>query len=314
MDRFHSLEYNLISCCVVLIFLKESSTNMKQLSVLIFAAGILLWFSSCSKEHERTNSTAARLVFVFKFDSTQQRLNNIGLPDAIPAGNSGQSPLFNTMSSHYVELAPNAFTALGSGEILYRAPEVSTGGSNAIDFSRSVLAKEGETFLSVPLDEITPGTYQYLRVSLAYQNYGIKFNVLGQNLTGTVASFIGFNTYISNYKIKDSSVTVNANKLQGYWGLETAYGVSSGDAPATTVPNPIASTSPIPPGSCVVTGPFTTPLTITGKETKDIKVTVSLSINKSFEWKDHNLNGIFEPLDGDSVVNMGIRGLIPTAQ
>ena len=286
---------------------------MKQLPVLIFAAAILLCFSSCSKEHEHANATP-NLVFVFKFDSMQQRLNNIGLPDAMPAGNSGQSPLFNTMSSHYVELAPSAFTALGSGDVLYRAPEVTTGGSNAIDFSKSALAKEGETFLSVPLDEITPGTYQYLRVSLAYQNYGIKFNVLGQNLTGTVASFIGFNTYISNYKIKDSTVTVNANKLQGYWGLETAYGVFSGDAPATTVPNPIASTSPIPAGSCVVTGAFTTPLTITGNETKDIKVTVSLSTNKSFEWKDHNLNGIFEPLDGDSVVNMGIRGLIPIAQ
>src|SRR6478672_1469591 len=287
---------------------------MKQLSILIFASAILFCISSCSKEHGEHADSTPQLVFVFKFDSTQERLNNIGLLDLMPSGNSGQSPLFNTMSSHYVELAPNAFTALGSGDVLYRAPEVTTGGGTAIDFSKSVLAKEGETFLSVPLDEITPGTYQYLRVSLAYQNYGIKFNVLGQNLTGTVASFIGFNTYISNYKIKDSSVTVNANKLQGYWGLETVYGVSSGDAPGTTVPNPIASTSPIPPGSCVVTGPFTTPLTIGGKETKDIKVTVSLSINKSFEWKDHNLNGIFEPIDGDSVVNMGIRGLIPTAQ
>jgi hypothetical protein len=286
---------------------------MKQLSVAIFAAAILFCSSSCSKEHENAKSSA-KIVFVFKFDSTQQRLNNIGLPDAMPSGNSGQSPLFNAMSSHYVELAPNAFTALGNGQVLYRAPEVTTGGSNAIDFSKSVLAKEGETFLSVPLDEINPATYQYLRVSLAYQNYGIKFNVLGQDVTGTVASFIGFNTYISNYKIKDSTVAVNANKLQGYWGLETTYGVFSGDAPATTVPNPIASTSPIPAGSCVVTGAFTTPLTITGKETKDIKVTVSLSVNKSFEWKDHNLNGIFEPLDGDSVVNMGIRGLIPTAQ
>ena len=158
---------------------------MKQLSVLIFAAAIVSCLSSCSKDHEKSNSSA-RLVFVFKFDSTQQRLNNIGLLDLMPAGNSGQSPLFNTMSSHYVELAPNAFTALGSGDVLYRAPEVTTGGSNAIDFSKSVQAKEGETFLSVPLDEVTPGTYQYLRVSLAYQNYGIKFNVLGQNLTGTV--------------------------------------------------------------------------------------------------------------------------------
>jgi hypothetical protein len=82
---------------------------------------------------------------------------------------------------------------------------------------------------------------------LAYQNYGIKFNVLGQDLTGHVASFIGFNTYISNYKIKDSTVTVNANKLQGYWGLETAYGVFSGDAPATTVPIPLHPLLPFLP-------------------------------------------------------------------
>src|SRR5205085_1810436 len=108
--------------------------------------------------------------------------------------------------------------------------------------------------------------------------------------------------------------TVNANKLQGYWGLETAYGVFSGDAATTTVPNPIASTSPIPAGSCVVTGPFSAPLTISGKETGDIKIIVSLSTNKSFEWKDHNGNGLYEPLDGDSVVNMGIRGLIPIVQ
>jgi len=286
---------------------------MKKSLIPFTLATLLFCFSTCSKK-DNSATSSAKLVFVFKFDSTQERLNNIGLLDLMPPGNSGQSPLFNTMSSHYVELAPNAFTALGSGDVVYRAPEVTTGGNNAIDFSKSVLAKEGEAFLSIPLDEVTPGTYQYLRVSLAYQNYGIKFNVLGQNLTGTVASFIGFNTYITNYKIKDSTVGVNANKLQGYWGLETAYGVFSGDAPATTVPNPIASTSPIPAGSCVVTGAFTTPLTITGNETKDIKITVSLSTNKSFEWKDQNLNGIFEPLDGDSVVNMGIRGLIPSAQ
>jgi hypothetical protein len=39
-------------------------------------------------------------------------LNNIGLPDAMPSGNSGQSPLFNAMSSHYVELAARYCTGL----------------------------------------------------------------------------------------------------------------------------------------------------------------------------------------------------------
>jgi len=50
---------------------------------------------------------------------------------------------------------------------------------------------------------------------------------------------------------------------------------------------------------------------------KDDVITVSLSTNKSFEWKDKNGDGLFQPLNilntgvEDSVVDMGIRGLIP---
>ena len=219
---------------------------MKKTLAFAILAAFVIFCSSCKKS---TDAVSPQLVFVFKFDSTQERQNNIGQPESVSAGNAAQSPVFHSMSAHYVELAPNAFTALTTGDVLYRAPEVTTGGTNAIDFSRSVIAKEGEPFLAVPLKNITPGTYEYLRVSLAYQNYDIKFNVAGLHFTGTVASFLGFNTYISNYTIKDSAVQVNANKLQGYWGLETSLGVFTGDAPATTVPNPIASTSPIPPGS-----------------------------------------------------------------
>jgi hypothetical protein len=282
---------------------------LKTYLSIIIAAIFLLLLSSCSKSSSSTQS--AQLIFQFKFDSTQERLDNFGQPSTIPAGNAGQSPVFNVMSAHYVELTPTALTALGNGDVLYKAPEVTTGGSSAIDFSKAILTKEGGTFLSVPLSSVTPGSYEYLRVSLAYQNYDIKFSASGQNLTGTVASFIGFDTYISSYKIKDSSVSVNANELQGYWGFENIYKVITGESKNTTVPNPISTTSPIPAGSCVVTGAFAQPLTITGKETQNIVITVSLSTNKSFEWKDVNGNGIYEPLNGDSVVNMGIRGLIP---
>ena len=168
---------------------------------------------------------------------------------------------------------------------------------------------------------MTPGSYSWLRVSLAYQNYDIKYRANGLDLTGTIASFIGFNSYIRNYKIKDSTVVVNDDRLQGYWAFETSvpgFGglVSSGQAPAgaTTVPNPLASTSPIPAGSCVVTGEFASPLVITGSETSDITVIVSLSTNKSFEWIDADHNATYDPLNGDQVVDMGIRGLIPTKQ
>ena len=79
-------------------------------------------------------ATEAKLIFQFKFDSTQLRLNNLGQPSALPAGNAGQSPIFNSMCAHYIEMTPTMFTPLGSGAVLYKAPETTAGGSNAIDF------------------------------------------------------------------------------------------------------------------------------------------------------------------------------------
>jgi hypothetical protein len=220
------------------------------------------------------------------------------------------------MSSHYIELAQGDLTPLGGGKVLYRADETNAGGSQAIDFEKSTLAANGETFFSCPLSEAV-GTYKWLRVSLAYQNYEIGFRSTGYDLRGTIASFIGFNTYIKTFKPKNHTVSVYDNKAQGYWafemdtlGLDTVF---TGQSAGTTVPNPLSSTSPIPAGSCVVTGSFASPLTITGEETHDIIVTVSLSTNNSFEWTDIAGDNIFEP-PYDVVVDMGIRGLIPIVQ
>lgn len=282
---------------------------------ILILIGLISLMFSCKKT---STPSVPKINFIFKFDSTQVRLNNIGQPSTVPAGNAAQSPVFNKMSAHYLELAPADITPLGGGAVLYRAAETSAGGTNAIDFSKAVLAGNNEVFLSVPVTDLAAGSYKWLRVSLAYQNYNIKLRAAGFDLGGTIASFIGFNTYINQYNIKDSVVRINGNKLQGYWGFETSVSgfgsVSTGQAPAnaTTVPNPIFASSPVPQGSCVVTGNFSSPLVITGNETSDINIIVSLSVNKSFEWRDVNGNGIFEPLDGDQVQDMGIRGLIPS--
>ena len=168
------------------------------------------------------------------------------------------------------------------------------------------------------ISNITPGTYKYIRISVSYQNYTIDYTANGYDWTGTIASFVGANTYIDSYMIKDETVAVNGNKLQGYWGFEysvlgTNY-LIEGQAPGTTVPNPIFSTSPIAIGSCLVTGVFETPLVITGDETEDVNITCSFSINNSFEWSDATGNNIYEPLDGDTVLDMGLRGLIPIVE
>lgn len=285
-----------------------------KLKSLLWMAVFAVAFISCKKDNSKGET---KINFIFKFDETQARLNGLGQPAAMPAGHAGQSPRFNLMSAHYVELAPATTTLLGAGQVLYHAPETNAGGTTAIDFSKSNFAGDGKVFLSVPIKNFAAGNYNWLRVSLAYQNYNIYMNAAGQNIDATVASFIGYNTYLSSFKVKDSSLVVNANKLQGFWAFEgTALGVGflrSGQAPpgATTVPNPLFATSPVPAGSCVVTGQFSSPLVITGSETNDINVIVSLSTNKSFEWIDTNNNGLYEPLLGEQVVDMGIRGMIP---
>ena len=269
--------------------------------------------------------TGPKLIFKFVFDSTQIRLNNLGQPTVVAAGNAGQSPKFNHMSAHYIELAPNDLTAVGSGKVLYRAEETECGGAKAITFCKSVTAKQGETFFSIPIASVTPGSYKWCRISLAYQNYDIKVRANNMNLNGTIASFVGFNTYLSQYKMKGAVMTPSTgagNKLQGYWGFYTTAGGSSfvaeGQSAGTTVVNPNFANSPIPAGSCLVTGEFyknaisgVSPLVITGTETNDIIITISLSTNKSFEWRELTADGIFQPEIGENVVDMGLRGMIP---
>lgn len=305
----------------------------------LFILSLFAIVATSCKKTETPVETGPKLIFKFRFDSTQERLNNFGNPAGMKAGNWGQSPVFHAMSAHYVELAPDSLTPLGLGSILYKANEVGTSPNNAIDFSKSIFAGNNETFYSVPIKNLTVGTYKWIRVSLAYQNYDIKVLYKDSTLPapyktmlldGRVASFVGFNTYITSYKVKDQTLTINGNRKQGYGAFELfnlpagipAQAPRDWQAPistTTTVPNPLFNTSPIPSGSCVVTGRFANSgLTITGNETKDIIVTISLSTNKSFEWRDMNGDHLYQPLkDGshtlieDSVVDMGLRGLIP---
>jgi hypothetical protein len=335
---------------------------MKKLIALTLF--VLIAFASCKKDTTNTTTTtppattpAPQLRFVFKFDSTQARLGSFGQADSVlPANHRAQNPHFNGMSSHYIELTPNANTQVGAGTVIYVTPAtpttaitVGTGSAqatytNAIEFNQESVVGQGGQFFSIPLSQVTAGKYQYLRISVAYQNYDIRYGIAAGTTvsgytfpsnypaTGTIASFIGYYTQIGSYTIKTQNVSVNACEQQGYWGFESApfvigghtYTVapSWGQAPegATTVVNPLFATSAVKAGSCLVTGRFVNPsgatdsLTITGHETSDIVITVSMSTNKSFEWS-HSASspddGRIYPGSGDSVVNMGVRGMKP---
>jgi hypothetical protein len=166
---------------------------MKKTIALVLLS--LAIFSSCKKDSGPTQTSGtppakARLRFVFKFDSTQVRLNNLGNVSAVPSNHQAQSPKFNGMGAHYIELAPGDFTAIGGGAVLYNTPTVTTtpvtvtsaSGSttftNAIDFAQLPVKGDGEEFYSVELASVPAGTYKWLRVSLAYQNYDIKYKYM----------------------------------------------------------------------------------------------------------------------------------------
>jgi len=271
---------------------------------------------SCSEDRDDNAGSTANLIIKFKFDPTQERLDNLGQPATIPQGNAAQSPNFAMMSANYIELAPDMFTALGQGEIVYKGDETTNGGDMAIDHSKAKFASNNETFLSIPLNQLSAGTYEWVRVSLAYQEGNIDLRVAGNDISGTLASFVGYNTYITSFDLNGNAIDVNGNRLQGFWAFEALGFTTQGQAPAgaTTVPNPIFDTSPVPQGSCVVTGQFEDGLTLTGEETQDVVVILSFSVNNSFEWTEVNADGIFEPEAGEQVTDMGLRGLIPIVE
>ncbi|MGB1309420.1 MAG: hypothetical protein ACPG6B_10950 [Oceanihabitans sp.] len=275
----------------------------------------LFFLFSCSEDNSTPNNTTeANLIIKLKFDPTQERLGNLGQPVAVAAGNAAQSPGINRMSANYIEFAPNALTALGTGEIVFEGAETNAGGDKAINFQNANFAGNNETFLSIPLNQVQAGNYTWVRVSLAYQEGDIAFLAdNGNEYTGTLASFVGYNTFITSFHLNGSPITVDANRLQGFWAFEALGLTVQGQAPAgaTTVPNPLFDSSPIPQGSCVVTGEFANGLTITGNETEDVVVTLSFSTNNSFEWTEVNVDGKYEPGAGEQLVDMGLRGLIP---
>lgn len=285
---------------------------MKKFRFLAIA--LSAFFISCGSDDSKPVTTEGpNLVIRLKFDKDQLRLNNLGQPSVIGEGHAAQSPIVNGMSTHYIELAPNMNTLLGAGEVIYIGDETNAGGNKAIDFSKAIVAANGEVFLTVPLNEVQAGNYDWVRVSVSYQNGTIKYLANGVERDGTIASFLGYNNYIGTFTINGQSVPVNDDKLQGFWVFESMGYTLQGQAPpgAVTVPNPLFNTSPIPQGSCVLTGQFDNVLHITGNETKDITVDLSFSINNSVEWNEINADGKFEPQAGETLTDMGLRGLIP---
>ncbi len=310
-----------------------------KLNFICIAIALLLILQSCTKDPVSPPSTSdSKLQFQFAFDSTQVRLGSLGQVVGIPSGHGAQSPKFRKCAVHYIELAQDSLTWIGTGAVLYRGDEVTTGGASAIDFSKISVAGAQQIFKEFNFKNIPKGTYKWIRVSAAYQNYDIKYNIINTgsptpynqflNQTGTIAAFIGFNSYIQTFTPSAHTFTVNANKLQGYGAIESTVNTGApapynqilikntweGQSGATTVVNPARLAIGVPVGSCLISAKLDKPLVVTGSETANVLTTLSFSTNKSFEWIDNNGNGKLD-IDGtnaansDKVIDMGLRGL-----
>lgn len=286
---------------------------MLKLNHFFIAASILLLVAACNKTEEEP-----KLIFKYTFDKNGDRLDNLGQPATIPVGNAAQTPNMKELGIHSIELIDFVFSFPTNSTIIYKGETKTKNGISGIDFDQELVVKDGEILIEIPLSEITPGTYTFLRNSLGFQKGEIDFYYNDPtygpfDLTGELASFVGYKTYISSFKVGADNITVNDVVNQGYWAFNVTNPINvtqSGSSPAnaTTVPNPLGANSPIPPGSCLVTGAFETPLVITGNETENITIEVAVTTNNSFEWEDVNPDGKFEPAH-ENVVDMGTRGL-----
>lgn len=267
-----------------------------RFSTFLFLTAVLA-FCSCQKRPDPL------VHFRVKFDPLQERLNANGMPAGVTPGRAAQTPSLNAIGIQQIELTTNNSTALGKGAVLFSTPTTIAGGETAIDFGQVKLAKDGEIFFSIPMSKLGVGRYEWVRVAVAYQNFDVLFNMLNVPFSGsfndergTLATFLGNNNYITQYRVSTKDDVINGNRKQGYWCFESklssAYSsndrVYNGQAPdgGTTSVNPIYQTSPLPSGACFVTGKFDTPLSITGKEAQDVTVTLSFSTNRSFEWEE----------------------------
>src|SRR5262249_30618383 len=74
--------------------------------LLFFALFAGLMAVSCKKTTATFDPpTEAKVIFVFKFDSTQMRLNNVGEEVDVAPGHAAQNLKMKAISSHYIELA-----------------------------------------------------------------------------------------------------------------------------------------------------------------------------------------------------------------
>jgi hypothetical protein len=83
---------------------------MVMLNKIVFLAAFALSFSACRDNNPSREEY--KVHFIIRTDPNQVRLNGLGQPATMPANHAAQSPTYNKISGHYIELS--LFAAMAS--------------------------------------------------------------------------------------------------------------------------------------------------------------------------------------------------------
>jgi hypothetical protein len=169
-------------------------------------------FASCTDADDTLTRTKSDYKIQVRF--YQERLNNWTTRNSW-CRKCGIIANFNVISAHYLEFSKcnNTIRTRFCGISCAQKPLY---GSTAIDFSQSIPGQRGEVFLEIPFKA---GTYEYMSFVILPRLF--CFNaIIPSRLSSKHKSFIGFNTYLENRIINNTSFT--GNKAQGYWEFSIA--------------------------------------------------------------------------------------------
>lgn len=274
-------------------------------------------YPSCHFNQVARCSAPPCLNVCFIYAPTSWRLDASGQNSSPASGNAGQRVSDVVIYPRYLELSPNAATALGSGQVLYQTathdgqPETGTGATILDDITGTA---QGEVAFSFSIASIARNFYQYLRVGIAYYQgrTGLRHNTGSSNLdmSGVVGAFTGTRVQATTITLNGTAVALNTNVSQGFWVYKgDSLAKIDGTATTVTAVNPIADTSTVPTGSDVITGAFTGSLDLSGSYDDDLYVMAILSTNQSFEWVDSTADGAWGGSGGESVYDFAFRSL-----
>jgi len=272
--------------------------------IIVFLFFVFL-IIACVKENDQQGMPLpklSQLKMILKFDSTQVRLDNYGNIAIIPTGHEAQSPLSYSVSIKQIELLRDSSADYYAGANYFYNSSAT-----------QQLAHEGIAFDEYISSHDAPGTFKWIRVYFGLQNFRIRCKVNGNVVEGSLLSFLKPVNNENEYLINDSTIINDSTMNKGQWFLELDGGISpilAGQVQpesAISQPNSLHYSWPAPSDLYVVTCPINPILSI-GRPYYDT-VTLSISINKSFEWVEHSDPDYFEPLNGDTIVDFGIRGV-----